>query len=201
MKQDYASVKIDWQRVNSIPAYVPAQSVPIPPTSEAASLPNYTRLGGPVGSLALYGLNKPFNFETAKEAHKKVVWSLIRFVSKPIADTIGHHADVVNRCIWLCVDFKALREQIRARGGDKTQNCIDATAFVSDLAGTVALVPKLEGAEKVAEICKFFELAGEQAHHGGVTCSTVDIDKFMAEYGGDEARQELLEAVNELCDE
>jgi hypothetical protein len=193
-------MKIDWERINCIPAYVPAQSVPLPPISDAASPKNYQVLGGPVGSVAIYNLNKPFNFETAKEDHKKVIYSLLRFVSKPIADQIGHHADMVNRCIWLCIDFNALREQIRAHGGDKTQNLIDATAFVSDLAGTVALVPKLEGAEKVAEICKFFELAGEQAHHGGVTCSAADMDKFMAEYGGDETRQELLKAVNELCE-
>jgi hypothetical protein len=194
-------MRISSESIPYIPAYVKEQSVPVPPPSGAASPKKYPVLGGPAGSVALFGLNQPFNFETAKEDHKQVLWSLLRFISKPVADQIGHHADAVNRCFWLCFDFKALRDQIRVQGADRTQNLIDATALLSDLAGTVALVPKLEGAEKVADICKFFERAGDQAHHGSVSCGPADIEKFMAEYGGDETRQELLEAIDELCAE
>jgi hypothetical protein len=194
-------MRIASQPIPCIPAYVKEQAVPLPPVSGDAS-PKIDRvLGGPVGSVALYSLNKPFNFETAKEDHKKLVLSLLRFISKPIADQIGHHADAANRCIWFYIDFKALREQIQRQGGDKIQNLIDATALVSDLAGAVALVPKLEGVEKVADIFKFFELAGDQAYHGGVACSKTDMNKFMEEYGGDEARQKLLEAIDGFCEE
>jgi hypothetical protein len=193
-------VKIDWQATSCIPPRVQEKAVPLPQLAASAVTPaNSNRLGGPVGSVALYGLNKPFSFETAKDDHKKLVLSLLRFFSKPIADQIGHYAPLINNGIWLCIDFHALREQIREAGTDKKQNFIDGTALVADLAGSLALVPKLEGAEKAGNICQFFALVGDQAHHGGVACSAADINKFLAAYTGDETQQQLLEIMDELC--
>jgi hypothetical protein len=193
-------MRIASQPVPCIPARIKEEAVPLPPSVGGVGSPvNYHLLGGPVGSVALYGLNKSFSFETAKDDQKKLVLSVLRLISKPIADQIGHFAPTINSGIWLCIDFNALRERIRDAGTDKAQNVIDAAGLVADLAGTAALVPKLEGAEKVADICQFFALVGDQAHHGGVGCSAADINKLMAAYQGDETQQGVLEVMDELC--
>jgi hypothetical protein len=178
-----------------MPPYVPKPAKPA--LAQKVTLP----MGGTFHYGSGFRTAAPFPAQASHFEPKKVTELVLRFVSSRIAEHFGQKAVVAKDVIWLCFDLKTLTDKMRQADANKQENIGHALNLAGDFCGTLAQLPKLDGAAGVRTAFYFLAEVGGKPYQGNGTFSMDDFMKFVPLKPEENAVEELRSMASEVIEQ